>query len=332
MSKLSGWIDASAWAYQPAPLEFPSLEVVRAAPKVRRGQVLSLMCWNIQYAASRRHHFFYDGGRAAHVPRTDVEETLVGMGQLIQRLNPDFLLVQEVDRGSARTHFLDELHALSRAFSPAYGVSVPYHRVTFLPMPLHQMLGRVELQLAILSRFVLQRPQRVQLALLDEPVWRQHFNLKRCILGVELPLDEGGALRLGCTHLSAFSRGDGTMARQVRQVASWLEQGPGLMGGDFNLLPIGDDPARLEVEADLYADAENPLALLADPFASVPARSSWLEPGWRTYLPFGHAVPDRLLDYCFYTPEVEVLEARVVTEASALSDHLPLWLRFRIRA
>ena len=318
-------------SWNPGPLEHPSIERHKPAPLLAPGQPFTLLCWNIQYAASTRHHFFYDGGRAARVPISDVYETLRSIQRLLQRLSPDILLLQELDRGSARTGAVDQLHALTRGCSPANVVSAPYHRVPFLPVPLHDMLGRVEMHVAILSRFRLEQAERHSLPLLNEPAWRQAFNLKRCILSASLPLEGGGRLRLGCTHLSAFSRGDGTMARQVEQVTRWLQEGPALIGGDLNLLPVGDDPKRLEGDSVLYSDAQNPLEPLARAYGSVPPQTSWLEPEWRTYLPYGSAVPDRVLDYCFFTPQVEVLEAEVVKTAPELSDHLPLRVRLRVR-
>lgn len=318
-------------SWSPRALEHPSIHRYRAAPLLVPNQVFTLLCWNIQYSGSTRTQFFYDGGRAARVSPDDLQETLGHIQRVLQQLSPDILLLQEVDRGSARTGFVDELHPLLHACSAAEVVSTPYHLVPYLPVPLHEMLGRVEMHVAILSRFRLEQAERHALALLNEPAWRQAFNLKRCILSATLPLEGGGRLRLGCTHLSAFSRGDGTMAQQVAQVSHWLKDEPALIGGDFNLLPAGDDPMRLAGDAALYADTQNPLETLAKTYAAVPPQASWLEPRWRTYLPFGSRTPDRVLDYLFYTPQVEVLEAEVHQEALGISDHLPLRVRLRVK-
>ena len=76
------------------------------------------------------------------------------------------------------------------------------------------------------------------------------------ILGGEgpdaMPL-AGGTVRLLHTHLSAFSRGDGTVPRQVatlRQCAARARRdGHGwLLAGDFNALPPGIDPSGLPAD------------------------------------------------------------------------------------
>ena len=63
----------------------------------------SVLSWNIQFAASRKHHFFYDGGRKVHVPKKDVQETIKAISDFITTINPNICALQEVDRNSKRT-------------------------------------------------------------------------------------------------------------------------------------------------------------------------------------------------------------------------------------
>ena len=110
------------------------------------GQPFRVTSWNIQYAGSRRLHFFYDGGRAVSVPLPLVQETLAGIAAELGEA--DIALVQEVDRGARRTAFVDELEALSAGF-PNWA-SATYHKSRFVPSPSWEPLGRVDLRLAIL--------------------------------------------------------------------------------------------------------------------------------------------------------------------------------------
>jgi endonuclease/exonuclease/phosphatase family metal-dependent hydrolase len=296
-------------------------------PRRTRVRVLS---WNIQYAGSRKHHFFYDGGQAAHVPREDVEETLRAIADVIAQSEADVVLLQEVDRGSDRTHRIDE-HAwlVERLGYPAHS-SAPYHRVGFLPHPTHAPLGRVEMHLTVMSRFALGTAERVSLPLLDEPAWRQAFNLRRQLMTVDLPLQDGGTLRTFNTHLSAFSKGDGTLDKQMAvldQRATDAEKSatPWLLVGDLNALPPGDDPRRLGADAVEYAEAVTPAQRLFDRHTSViPAERFAREPeAFRTYIPFGAAEPDRTLDYAFIGREVKLLGVEVLP-VTTVSDHLPV--------
>ena len=300
------------------------------------GGSLSVLVWNIQFCASRKHQFFYDGGDAVHVPPADVDQTVAAVAEVIRTHDPDVALLQEVDRDSARTGRVDQLDDILRATPYPSWLSTPYHRVRYLPYPSGDHLGRVDMHLATLCRYPLQDGRRHQLALLDEPWFRRAFNLKRALLEVRVQRHTGGEIALLNTHLSAFSRGDGTLTRQVEQIQRRLVELdragiPWILAGDFNMLPPGDDPARLSADAALYADTDNPIEALFDigGGSAVPIEAPF--PGRAgTYLPFGATSPDRTLDYVFVSEGVKVLSAGVLDAYDDISDHLPLLVRLRI--
>ncbi len=295
------------------------------------GTPLTLTSWNLQFAGGRRH-FFYDGGRDVHVPTHEVEATLRAIvDTAFADETPTLLLLQELDRGSDRTGRLDELVPFLERMAAC--ASTPYHRARFVPVPAKQPLGRVELHLATLGSVAFARARRIALPLLNEPAWRRAFNLKRCLLEVDVPLADGRVLKVGNTHLSAFSRGDGTLPRQVDVLARWMAEQraaghPFVLAGDLNLLPPGDEPSRLPDPHNYADDGELVRKLLIHARSAVPGEA-WLAPEWRTYQPYGSA-PDRVLDYLFVSPDIDVEDVRVV--ATEASDHLPLTARLRINA
>jgi endonuclease/exonuclease/phosphatase family metal-dependent hydrolase len=289
-----------------------------------------VLSWNVQYAASRKHQFFYDGGPDVHVPEADVRWTLARIADVLRRADADIVLLQEVDRDSDRTHRIDEHQALLDLVPYPCHASTPYHRVRYVPVPGRQPLGRVDMHLSVFSRFPLQDARRIALPLLDEPWWRRLFNLRRAVLDARVPLDGGGTLRLLDTHLSAFSQGDGTLERQVdvlERLASTSETArePWILAGDLNALPPGDDAARLPNGPVEYPERPTPVDRLFRRYASaVPAPQYVASPGrWRTYVPFGAAEPDRTLDYVFVGREVSVDEVDV-PRVLDVSDHLPV--------
>ncbi len=312
-------------SYEPGPVAPARVVQERPAEPLRPGQRFTVLSWNLQFAGTREHHFFYDGGRAVSVPPEDVERALGAMREVLAEVRPDIALLQEVDRGADRTGRRDQLHPLFTAPGAPWTcwLSAPYHRSIYVPAPPHEPLGRVDTHLAIFSRFALRAGERLDLPRLDEPRIRQAFNLKRALLWAELPVAGEAPLRIGDTHLSAFSRGDGTLHRQVAAVDRWMGRDERfVLAGDFNLLPPGDDPGRLEAEGELYADEQNPMEAL------IPARreafeGALLAPESRSYLPFGAAAPDRKIDYVFAGRALTVVDARVI-ERLDISDHLPL--------
>ena len=325
--------------YFPKPIETAPVSCDPShGVELSRGRPFRLLSWNIQYGASRKYHFFYDGGRDVRVACRDVRDTCAKMAGLVAGLDPDMVLLQEVDRDSARTCRLDEMGFFRRALGPGCWSWTPYHRSRFVPVPFREPLGRVDMHLVTFSRYRMVSARRIALPLLRECALRRAFNLKRAVLETRLALSGGGELALLNTHLSAFSRGDGTLRRQVERITRLLadldRQGiPWILAGDFNMLPPGDDPRRLGTkEASHYADHPNPILGLFERYRSaVPLDELRRDPSrWYTYLPFGAKNPDRTIDYVFVSHSVEVVSFRVVGEWPYLSDHLPVLLVARL--
>ncbi len=322
----------------PPPLARVPIQGPREASLEWQGDTLRVMVWNIQFCGSRGHHFFYDGGDAVQVPAEDVQATVAAVAGAIQAHDPDLVLLQEVDRDSDRTGRVDQLAAILDQAPYDRWVAAPYHRVRYVPFPPGQHLGRVDMELAILSRFELSSAKRIQLPLLREPFYRRAFNLKRAVLEVTVP-HPGGSLTVLDTHLSAFSYDDGTLSAQVdriqRRIAELDRLGfPWILAGDFNMLPPGDDPARLGDDAALYSDADNPIERLFDASGdTVPAAVALRDDPapWGTYLPYGSPTSDRTLDYLFTSADVTVTSARVLDEYADISDHLPLLVELDVR-
>lgn len=329
--RLARWLN-----WDPAPVEpVPVVEEGPARP-LRRGEPFRVLSWNVQFCATRRGWFFYDGGPDVHVHPADRADGLAAVARVMREADADLVLLQEVDRRSARTGRVDQWAALRETVGPAAWATTPYHRSLYVPHPPRRPLGRVDLHLAIASRHGLAGARRLALPPLAEPPIRAAFNLHRALLTAEVPVDGGPPLAVAVTHLSAFSRGDGTLPRQVAILADWMEARrtagqPFVLGGDLNLLPPGDSPARLGAEAAEYADHPNPLERLIPRFRSVVPPERLLDPAARTYYPPRAPVPDRVLDYVFVGEGVEVDEAGPMATGPDVSDHLPLLARLRLR-
>lgn len=319
--------------HDPADREPEQARCAADAPLLPRGTPVKVLVWNVQYAGSRKHHFFYDGGEAVHVPEQDVRDTLASLVRVVQAADPDIILWQELDRASDRTHRIDEHAELLAALNYPCDVSTPYHRAPYVPHPPQQHLGAVDMHLSVFSRYQISSATRIALPLLNEPWWRQAMNLKRALLDVRLPMDDGTSFQLMTTHLSAFSNRDGTLDRQMAvldEAATEAELAgrPWLLGGDFNALPPGDDPSRLPPkDAALYELERTPIQRLFDRFPSAVSATQYLaDPArWRTYLPFGATEPDRAIDYVFHARTVRVQNMQVLPELEP-SDHLPILL------
>jgi len=321
--------------YLPGPVEPVAVQCPADTPVARAGQELTVLVWNVQFAGSTRHHFFYDGGQAVHVPAEDVTWSLDRIAEVVREIDPDVILFQEIDRDSDRTGGVDQhRELLARLHYPCHATA-PYHRVPYVPSPDHEHMGRVDMHLAVLSRVRLDEARRHQLPLLDEPWWRRLFNLRRAVLEVQVPVQGGPDLALLDTHLSAFSHGDGTLPRQIEAVRRLAlrtrDAGRAVvLAGDFNALPPGDDPTRLppadHVLYQVEGDQDSPITpLYQDLVPALPLEAIRRRPERSyTYAPYGLGRVDRMIDHVFTAGPVEVHDVSVQQDRHDISDHMPI--------
>ncbi len=294
---------------------------------------LRIVSWNLQYCGGRQGVFFYDGGRRVRVPSADQDRAFAGIIEVLRRLDADVLILQELDRCSARTDRVDQLARLCQAVPGYAAVSTPIHRNHFVPHPWWHPLGRVDFHLATLARVRPETPRRVSLPLLRESPLVQHFNLHRALLTTELPLADGRRFAVGNTHLSAFSGGDDTLSRQMVEVQRWYEDaGPlALLAGDLNLLPPGDDPARLGKDGGDHPRERPEIDAFFARHQSALDPTAQRAPLAGTYLPPGSDRPDRTLDWVFSGIGWEVSAAWVEPVDPLVSDHWPIVAELKLR-
>lgn len=332
-----GFVAFKGTLFNPPPLREEPLACPSDAPLLPRGKRIRVLVWNIQYGAGRDKHFFYDGGPDVHADEHEVRATLEAMSSAIERLNPDIVLLQEVDRGSERTQNLDQHEDLLSRLSYPCHTTTPYHQAPYVPHPPQKHLGQVNMHLAVWSRYKLQSSRRVDLPRLKESWIRQQLNLKRAIQEVDLPVEGGGLLTLLNSHFSAFSHNDGTVERQVAVLRERIDKAQQsgsawVVGADLNSLPPQDDPARLPEGPSMYPVPSPITGLFNDFPAAIPAAEHLANPQpWRTYLPPGSNTADRSIDHIFHGRQIEAHATSVVADLHTLSDHLPLLFDFELR-
>lgn len=302
------------------------------------GQALKVMTWNIQYLAGKRYVFWYDmadgSGSEERPTPEDIAYNLDEVARVVRDEQPDIVLLQEVNDGAKNTDYQDQLALLQERLIDLYPCSSQafYWKADFIPNP--HIWGSVGMKLATLSRYRIDRAERLQLPTDDANFISRQFQPKPALLVSYLPLRDGGTLAVLNTQLGAGEQAQ----RQVQAAGRLLDtfEGRGtswLMGGDFNLLPLGQYQRLPTPLRDSY-NADSPLHRLWDRYPMIPsnAEASGIDRRqWLTHFPNDTRVdgPDRTLDYLFHSPRLKRLEARVRREDTLLiSDHLPLIGRF----
>lgn len=304
-----------------------------ASAPIYSGEPLRVVVWNIQYGAGIRQHFFYDGGVAVSAPVEEVLATTEAIGESIAKLQPDIVMLQEVDRRSRRTGYVDEYKVLAEILARhglSCGSTASYWRM-IVPHPKHEYLGRIGMHLATFSRYQIKKSTRWQLPLLRESRLRRLFNLRRAVHDCELKVQGCKPLSVINTHLSAFSRGDGTLERQVDVVCDGVlplkKDESWLLAGDFNCISPFEDPTLLEQEADLYPKDKTDVQRLYDHYNPAFATDDLRRP---TYKPYHAPSPDRTIDHAFASDDCTYDAVDVpATGSGFLSDHQPLCLDVR---
>ena len=234
--------------YKPADTEAMLVEGYTDNPlDLNKDEIFTVMSWNIGYGAlGDNADFFMDGGKSVNTADPDrLSRNLDNILSEIRSADSDFVLIQETDRDSSRSHQIDE-YELIAAGIPRHSSSFANNfKVSFLPIPMPP-IGKVDSGIATYSKYDVDSAERIQLPVPFK--WPSRpFNLKRCLLLSRIPV-KGSVKELVLVnlHLEAFDNGEGKV-EQTKMLFSLLnaEVQKGnyvIAGGDFNQRFSSVDP------------------------------------------------------------------------------------------
>ena len=325
----------SVTEFKPAPVESVETSASGELDKVDPGEELQILSWNIGYGGlGAGSDFFMDGGKDVRsADKEQVLRYLDGIKTSIQALDPDVVLLQEVDVDSGRTYRIDQSDYLALDAS-AHAMN---YACDFVPFPLPP-LGRVYSGVFTTTQgLAIDEAERISLPCpFQWPV--RTANIKRCLLVSYLPI-EGSDKQLVAVnlHLEAYDGGEGKIA-QTKMLKELIEgeYAKGnyvIAGGDFNQI----FPGGLEAFPNTHPDLWTPGLLEEDMLAD----------GWR--FAYDLAVPScRLLnqpynpadtentqyyviDGFILSPNVELLAVEGVDLDFANSDHNPVLISVKLK-
>ncbi|WAW14364.1 endonuclease/exonuclease/phosphatase family protein [Peptostreptococcus equinus] len=202
---------------------------------------LKVMTWNIGYGGlDKNTDFFMDGGKNVKaISKNSVKSNLYGISKEINNINPDFALLQEVDRNSSRSYGIDNLKEIKNNSNTwDYDSTFAYnYKVKYIPYPMPP-LGKVNSGINTLSKYKIKDATRVKLP--NPFTWPTRLaNLKRCISINRIPIKSSDKeLVLINLHLEAYDSGEGKKA-QTAMLKEYLNKeikkgNYVIAGGDFN--------------------------------------------------------------------------------------------------
>ena len=317
-------------------------------PATTTPAAVKVMTWNIRFGAGRMTPWFGDScGDRVMLNKDEVHRGLEGLAARINEVNPDVLLLQEVDVKSKRTAYIDQVQWLLNHTALNYGAYATAWQAQYVPS---DGLGRIDMGNAVLCKWPIGAAERIRLPQRgDQDALTRYFYLQRNMIKAKIEAPGMDNFYVVNIHSDAFSTDDTKHQHIIRfkQELDRLNNENALFvaGGDFNLLPPnsektdfcledrcegesfhqpGDDP--FHKEGSNYSEEKTWLEDLYAAYQSDFSLAEYLENQSRY---FTHAVRrdhpwDRKLDYLFtngrWQPGSAVTHQDFVHE----SDHAPV--------
>ncbi|HKL58465.1 MAG TPA: endonuclease/exonuclease/phosphatase family protein [Sphaerochaeta sp.] len=316
--------------YRPKDRETLSTIGTASSIQVETKKEYSITSFNIGYGAlGETEDFFMDGGKTIRPKdKALVENNLKHIKEKLVELDSDFLVIQEVDEDSKRSHNINQVEELllnNMAGSFAYNFKVPYVPFPFPP------IGKVNSGLLSMAKYAIKDSERVSLP--NPFSWPlRTANLKRAMLVTRYPIqDKGKYLVVINFHLEAYDSGEGKIAQTKllsEIISKEYEKGNYVIaGGDWNQTLVKDlqaDPTLLtEWTAPTVAwDSLPKWEMGVD--AKTPTNRSLIRP----YIGNKDKLAKFFIDGFIVSPNIQILDTKVAAMDFKYSDHEPVQMRF----
>lgn len=207
--------------------------------QVEVGKYYWIMTYNIGFGAYRNDYsFFMDGGRSSWAKDEEsVTAGICGMGDIVNTVNPDFVLMQEVDIDGTRSYHVNELELMNQFVTGYYYTFAENYDSPFLFFPPWEPHGANQAGIVTYSRSEITDTMRRSLPISQS--FSRFLDLDRCYSISRIPLENGKSLCLYNVHLSAYgadaSIRDGQLAMLYEDMKADYKEGNYIIcGGDFN--------------------------------------------------------------------------------------------------
>lgn len=330
----------TAFISEYTPEDIEPAEIIVSGNVGKNVENLTLLTWNIGYGGlGKDADFFMDGGVSSRPESKDiVEGNIKGVVSILKEVEPDIMLLQEVDINSSRTFKMDQTQVLKDFFPDFELVYAPNFSVFFVPSPVLSPIGKVESGLLTISDITSKTaPERVSLpnsfSLID-----RLFNLKRCMLVSRYRIQRSKRDFLVINiHLSAYEN-EKLKASQLDFVKKFIvnEYNKGnsvVVGGDWNHIL----PGITKDSFGKYTTDESYLAWAA----KMP--ENWTPAGWhwvfnkeiptvrnneKSYVPGENFTT--IVDGFLVSPDLDVESVFTVSTGFEYSDHQPVVMTIKL--
>lgn len=344
------------WACDPFNTSFEEEEPAVMARATTLSEVdadpgtLSVMTWNVKFGGGRIDFFFDCHDDRSLMTAPEVLSNMEGLAAKIRQVDPDILIVQELDLMSKRGAYINQFQYLLDNTALNYGAYASQWRADYVPS---DGIGQIDSGNAIFSKYPIEDATRYALPLVGEQDrLTQYFYLRRNYMQATIKLPSA-PLQVLNIHTDAFGQ-DGTKDRQIaifQGALDRLDDGDTwfVAGGDFNTLPPGSDQVKDFVDSvcvseDYQADNYEAERELLTPFyarytPAIPLADYQADNvPYHTHSTRGDVFWNRKLDYLFTNGEIVPDSGLTHQDAASggmdtmpLSDHAPVMVTLEVR-
>ena len=228
------------------------LEVTRNSTNeaVQKGKNYKAISYNIGFGAySQDFTFFMDDGYDDEGNVTcgtsgkaksyaDVDFNTNGAINTVFDEKPDFVMFQEVDTNSTRSYSVNQYERIQNKWAASDTVFCKNFHSAFIPLPIYDMMGTANSGLATVSKYQIQKAQRVEYTISDS--FSTYFDLDRCFT-YNIVNIEGSEKQLYIvnSHMSAYDEGGVIKTQQALEFNNFLNERKVngdyvIVGGDWN--------------------------------------------------------------------------------------------------
>ena len=217
---------------------------------LKGGETYTAVTYNIGFGAyGPDYSFFMDTGEMEDgtltsgeygkaISKESVEANIKGAVEELEKLNADFMLLQEVDVDADRSYHIDQMEQLKDHFSDYGNVFANNFHSAYLFYPFSDPHGAVDAGLLSFSRYQIGEAKRRSYPV-DNSFITKFTDLDRCFAVMRLPVEGGRELVLINSHMSAYDKGGLIRAQQLELLNSVMEEeyqagNYVIVGGDFN--------------------------------------------------------------------------------------------------
>lgn len=296
-----------------------------------------LLSWNVGFFGMDKNiDFFMDGGKMVFpISQKQVEENILKAIEEIKKENPDIINLQEVDKYSKRTGFMDQVKILNEKFKQnsifAYNM-----KVKFVPYPIPP-LGQMETGIYSSSKKEILNPERHQLPIAFKyPVRLSNFKRAFTVSYSNINGSDKKLVLLNA-HLDAYDdEKSGFKKKQTEEILNFMkkEREKGnyvILSADFNqnLKMLNKDEME-KIPSNLWRASNFDTELLSDKFKLLHPNENTARLNNKPYKKGSENTYYYIIDGFVVSDNIKVNEIKVNDLDFQNSDHNPVVLKFEL--